>query len=171
MPAWSWPGRSRLLLGYTGGGEQRTGSLARASASPYAAEREGIIGAKLFVGNLNFQTTRDELSELFSEVGELVDVFLPLDRATGKPRGFGFVEYADPADAKEAVEKFDGHELGGRALRVNEAADRPPRAPRPPRFQGGGPPQGGDGGFYGPSDRPSRPKGSRRNARGKKRSL
>jgi RNA recognition motif-containing protein len=152
-----------------------TNWIARSGNSfAFGAEREDIIGAKLFVGNLNFQTTKDQLEALFAEAGELVDVFLPLDRNTGKPRGFAFVEYADEANAVAAVEKFNGHDLGGRALRVNEAAERPARPPRAPSFRGpsGGGNGGGDGGgFYGPSDRPSRPKGSRRNARGKKRSL
>ena len=138
--------------------------------------RGGVIAAKLFVGNLSFKTTRDQLTELFEQCGELVDVFVPMDRATGKPRGFAFVEFANESDAKDAIEKFNGHELEGRALRVNEATERPQRPPRPPSFRGGGggrfDDDGGGGGFYGgPPGRPSRPKGSRRNARGKKRSL
>lgn len=90
-----------------------------------------------------------------------MEVLLPADRATGRPRGFGFVEFADPAAVAEAIEKFDGYELGGRELRVNEAQDRPARAPRM-SFAGGGRPSGPP---------PSKPKGSRRNLRGRKRSL
>ena len=107
--------------------------------------KENIIGAKLFVGNLNFDTTKEELEAVFSEVGQIVDCFLPKDRETGRPRGFAFVEFADPSSASEAVTKFDGLELGGRNLRVNEADERR-RGPGP-----GGPPSGarGPGGGYG----------------------
>lgn len=90
-----------------------------------------------------------------------MEVFLPADRATGRPRGFAFVEFADDEGAARAIEEFDGHELAGRNLRVNAAEARPPR----PSFDNGPPPRGRDQG------RPSRPKGSRRNARRKKRSL
>ncbi|MFP6665531.1 MAG: RNA-binding protein [Deltaproteobacteria bacterium] len=96
------------------------------------------------MGNLNFDTTKEELEEIFSELGQVVDCFLPKDRETGRPRGFAFVEYADSSSAGEAVEKFDGYELGGRNLRVNEADERR-RGPGGP----GGPPGGGGGGGYG----------------------
>ena len=125
---------------------------------------EAVISAKLFVGNLNFNTTGAELEALFSEAGDVVEVILPADRATGRPRGFAFVEYADEAAAAAAIQRFDGHELGGRELRVNEAQDRPSRAPRMPFSPGGG-----GGRPSGPP--PSKPKGSRRNLRGRKRSL
>jgi cold-inducible RNA-binding protein len=119
----------------------------------------------VFVGNLSYDTSQRDLEALFSEVGEVVEVFLPADRATGRPRGFAFVELADESAAAEAIEKFDGHDLGGRALRVTEAEDRPRRS-------GFSDPGGGDS----PSGPPrgakkSRPKGSRRNIRGRKRSL
>lgn len=159
------------MLGYTQGNHHTETPRATRISLLDILRREDTIGAKLFVGNLNFQTSKEQLEELFGEVGELSDVFVPLDRTTGKPRGFAFVEYVNAADANEAIEKFNGHELGGRALRVNEAAERPPRPPRAPNFRGGGGGDSGGGGFYGPTDRPSRPKGSRRNARGKKRSL
>lgn len=125
------------------------------------------ISSKLFVGNLNFKTTEDEIRGLFSEAGEVLEVILPTERGTGRPRGFAFVEMADSDGAAAAIEKFDGHELGGRALRVNEATERPAR--RPP-FQDDFSPFGGGGGGK-PSFRPGKPKGSRRNLRGKKRSL
>jgi len=144
------------------------------------------VPAKVFVGNLNFNTTRDELQSLMSQVGQVRDVFLPNDRETGRPRGFAFVEFASDEDAAKAIEKFNGFELGGRALRVNAAEDRPRRGPggpgggggysRPsfmPDFGGG---EGGGGGGDYPSDRGfggggGKPKGSRRNIRGRKRSL
>lgn len=115
---------------------------------------------KLFVGNLSFDTTEDELRQLFAQAGEVVGVAMPTDRMTGRPRGFAFVEFADAEQASQAMAKFNGVELGGRQLRVNEAGERPPR------------PQGG--GYSGPSDRPrsfTRPKGSRRNLRARKRGL
>jgi RNA recognition motif-containing protein len=119
--------------------------------------------SKVFVGNLNFDTTREELEALFAPMGEIAEVFVPLDRASGRPRGFAFVTFADAASAAQAIQKLDGVELGGRNLRVNEAtADRSSR------------PAGGGYGrsFGGPGGRPpSRPKGSRRNIRGRKRSI
>ena len=123
--------------------------------------------SKVFVGNLDFKATRDQIESLFAEAGEVQDIFIPSDRETGRPRGFAFVEFATEEAAAAAIEKFDGYELGGRALRVNAAEDRPRR---PPPFipQDGAPferGRGGGGGFGG------KPKGSRRNLRAKKRSL
>jgi RNA recognition motif-containing protein len=128
------------------------------------ATAEGVsLSSKLFVGNLEFSTSQDDLMELFSQAGTVTEVFLPTDRATGRPRGFAFVEFADPEAAEAAIERFDGYELGGRPLRVNSAEERRPFA----GGQGGG--HGGGGGGGRPTK--SRPKGSRRNARAKKRSL
>jgi len=128
------------------------------------------LSSKLFVGNLEFSTTREQLDALFSEAGTIVDLFLPSDRATGKPRGFAFVEFASETEAAAAIQRFDGYELNGRTLRVNQAEAR---APRPPRHDGGSgsysgftpdrAPFGGGGG--------GKSKGSRRNLRAKKRSL
>ena len=114
---------------------------------------------KVFVGNLNFQTTEDELRQLFSQSGEVVSVSIPTDRMSGRPRGFAFVEFASSEAAASAIERFNDQELGGRNLRVNEATERAPR-----------PAMGGEG--YGAPDRPrsfARPKGSRRNLRARKR--
>ncbi len=126
-------------------------------------EKERTISSKLFVGNLNYKTTSDQIQTLFAEAGEVVEVIVPTDRATGRPRGFAFVEFATPGEAADAMEKFDGYELDGRELRVNEAESRPPRRQSfndGPSFSGGN-----------PHVPPARPKGSRRNLRGKKRSL
>ena len=117
----------------------------------------------MFVGNLSFGTTAGELQTLFSEVAEVVNVVLPTDRMSGQSRGFAFVEFGDPEHAAAAIQKFDGFELGGRRLRVNEASDRP-SAP------------GGAGGrsFTSSNEPPARrprPKGSRRNVRARKRSI
>lgn len=93
------------------------------------------ISAKVFVGNLSFKTTREELQEVLSEAGEVVNVHLPVERETGKLRGFAFVEFATAEAAANAIRLFDGREVGGRRLRVNPAEDRP-------RREDGGDPRG-----------------------------
>src|SRR4051794_37982107 len=95
--------------------------------------------SKVFVGNLDFNTTKAEVQNLFAEIGEIRDVYLPVDRQSGRPRGFAFVEYTSDEDAAKAIEKFNGYQMSGRALRVNAAEDRP-------RTGGGGRPGGGYGG-------------------------
>jgi len=82
---------------------------------------------KLFVGNLPFKMTEGEIQDLFSEHGEVSDVFIPLDRSTNRPRGFAFVTIDDQASAQAAIEALNGHEIGGRALNVNEARPREER--------------------------------------------
>ena len=131
------------------------------------------MSSKVFVGNLEFSTTKGQLEELFGEVGSVVDVFLPSDRMTGRPRGFAFVEFGSEDEAAAAIQKFDGYEMGGRNLRVNAAEARSPSF----GGRGGGfPPGGGGGGGFGPNAPKSfggggKSKGSRRNLRAKKRSL
>ena len=130
----------------------------------------------MFVGSLNFKTTREQLLELFAAAGQVGDVVLPTDRESGRPRGFAFVEFATEAEAQEAIRRFNGAELDGRALRVNEAEARPPR-PRSFGPPGGGGHGGGhgDGGggfgdpFGGGGGRPYKAKGSRRHLRARKR--
>jgi RNA recognition motif-containing protein len=134
------------------------------------------LGSKVFVGNLEFSTTKEQLETLFQEAGSILDVFLPSDRATGKPRGFAFVEFATAEEAAAAITKFDGYELGGRGLRVNAAEERRPgqRGPGGPPFGGFGGGGGGYGGNQGgapPKGFGGKSKGSRRNLRAKKRSL
>ena len=90
---------------------------------------------KLYVGNLSFNTTEDELRDLFAQHGSVTSVSLVTDRETGQPRGFGFVEMESGAEA--AISALDGKQIGGRTIKVNEAR---PRENRP----GGG---GGGGGF------------------------
>ena len=80
--------------------------------------------AKIYVGNLPFTATDAEIRTLFSEHGTVETVSLPMDRETGRPRGFGFVEM-NRADASRAIQNLNGKDLGGRALRVNEAQDKP----------------------------------------------
>ncbi len=94
--------------------------------------------SKLYVGNLSFKTTADELRDHFGQYGNVADVFIALDRMTGRPRGFAFVTMSTAEEAKNAAEKSNGVELGGRQLTVNEAR------PKEERPAGGG---GGGGGF------------------------
>ncbi|MFZ1098916.1 MAG: RNA-binding protein [Steroidobacteraceae bacterium] len=96
--------------------------------------------AKIYVGNLPFTTTDEELRTLFSQHGTVESVSLPTDRETGRPRGFAFVEMSQ-ADASRAIQSLNGKDLGGRPLRVNEAEDKP-RA----RGGGGGGARGAGGG-------------------------
>jgi RNA recognition motif-containing protein len=95
--------------------------------------------AKIYVGNLPFSATEDQVRALFAEHGTVESVALPSDRETGRPRGFGFVEMSQ-ADASRAIQAVNGKELDGRALRVNEAQDKP---------RGGGGGGGGRGGYGG----------------------
>ena len=99
---------------------------------------------KLYVGNLPFSATNEDISELFGQHGTVHSVALINDRETGRPRGFGFVEMDDDA-AMAAIQALDGHEIDGRALRVNEAQDRP----RGGGGGGGGRSGGGGGGRSG----------------------
>lgn len=94
---------------------------------------------KIYVGNLSFQTSEQELSAAFEEYGAVQSANLVMDRETGRPRGFGFVEMADD-DARKAIDAMNGMELGGRQLTVNEAK------PRENRSGGGGYRGGGGGG-------------------------
>lgn len=88
---------------------------------------------KIYVGNLPFSATDDELRKLFSPYGTVQSVSLITDRETGRPRGFGFVEMP-ASEAARAIEGLNGKNMGGRPLRVNEAQERKgPSGPRPPR--------------------------------------
>jgi RNA recognition motif-containing protein len=95
---------------------------------------------KLYVGNLPFDTNEEDLRELFEQHGPTASVRVILDRDTGRSRGFAFVEFESDANAQSALQALDGKDLGGRALRVNEAQDKGGRG-------GGG---GGGGGGRGP---------------------
>ena len=92
---------------------------------------------RIYVGNLPFSATTEEVERLFSQHGEVLSCALPTDRETGRPRGFGFVEMGD-SDAAKAIQALDGTDLGGRTLTVNQAR---------PRQEGGG--GGGGGRGYG----------------------
>jgi cold-inducible RNA-binding protein len=102
---------------------------------------------KLFVGNLSFNMTENDLQDAFAAFGTVVEANLMMDRMTGRPRGFGFVTMATPEDAQKAIEGLNGKEVDGRALTVNVAR---PREERPPGGGGGGGGRrGGGGGGYG----------------------
>jgi RNA recognition motif-containing protein len=104
------------------------------------------VEKRLYVGNLPYQTTSEELAEYFSQVGEVVDAAVVQDRETGRSRGFGFVEMAEEQAAADAVEQLNGKPFGGRTLKVSESKPRAPREDRGGYGRGGG---GGGGGGYG----------------------
>ena len=91
---------------------------------------------KLYVGNLPFTSTEEDLRSLFARHGTVDSVNVIMDRETGRPRGFAFVEMSEPSAAADAIKALDGTDLGGRSLKVNEAQDK--------QRSGGG---GGGGGF------------------------
>lgn len=151
------------------------------------------MGSKLFVGNLSFKTTGDDLKQLFGQVGTCTSATVMTERETGRSRGFAFVEMSSGEEATAAITKFNGFEFEGRRLNVTEARERTagPRPGGPPRFSpgggGGGRPRSQDpsndyafdprqsfsrdfgGGAQG--EAPRKEKGSRRGLRRKKRSL
>ena len=96
--------------------------------------------ANIYVGNLSYEATEEEIRQLFAEFGDVDSVNLITDRETGRLRGFGFVEMSDDAGAKAAIEGLNGKEIAGRTLTVNEAR------PKTSRGGGGGGPRGGGGG-------------------------
>ncbi len=108
---------------------------------------------KLYVGNMSYDTTQDQIRELFSQAGEVTEVSLITDRETGRPKGFGFVEMATEEGSKEAIKRFNGYTLGNRNLTVNEAR------PREERSGGGG---YGGGGYGGGGRRDNRSGGGNR---------
>ena len=103
---------------------------------------------KIYVGNLSFSTTEDTLRGLFEQHGDVASASLAMDRETGRPRGFGFVEMNDDSQAKAAIAALNGQNVDGRDLTVNEAR---PKAPGGGGFGGGGGGRGrgGGGGGYG----------------------
>src|ERR1700731_5450235 len=95
---------------------------------------------KLYVGNLAYSVTNEDLEGLFSQAGKVDSAVVVVGKFSGQSRGFGFVEMADSNDAARAIEEFNETELKGRNIRVNEARPR----------EGGGGPRGGGGGYGGP---------------------
>ena len=90
------------------------------------------MSSKLFVGNLSFETTENDLQDAFAAHGTVVEANLMMDRTTGRPRGFGFITMSSPEEAQKAIAALNGSQLGGRALTVNVAR------PREERTGGGG---------------------------------
>ena len=98
------------------------------------------MSMKLYVGNLSFQTSSEDLQQLFAQAGTVESAAVVEDRDTGRSRGFGFIEMSSKEEGNAAIQKFNGYDLGGRALNVNEAK------PREDRGGGGGGRNGGGGG-------------------------
>ena len=92
--------------------------------------QEVLMETKLYVGNLSYSTTEEDLQTLFSQAGTVVSVTLIKDRDSGRSKGFAFVEMESQSDVEKAIQMFDGYALDGRQLRVNEAQDRPEHGPR-----------------------------------------
>ena len=102
------------------------------------------MATKLYVGNLSFQTSSEDLRAHFAQVGNVESASVVEDRMTGRSRGFGFVEMTTPEEAAAAIEQLNGKDFGGRNLTVNEAR---PRTDRGSGGYGGGGNRGGGGGY------------------------
>lgn len=102
------------------------------------------MAKKLYVGNLSYEVTEDELSQLFSQCGQVSAATIIKDRQTGRSKGFGFVEMPNDDEAKHAVDRMNSYDLKGRPLTVDFAKDKPEGAVREDRDFGGG--RGGGGG-------------------------
>ncbi|MFN7560612.1 MAG: RNA recognition motif domain-containing protein [Prosthecobacter sp.] len=102
------------------------------------------MNTKMYVGNLPFSATQEDIQSLFSQYGSVTDVFLPMDRVSGRPRGFAFVTMGTPEEMQAAINGLNGQDFGGRKLGINEAR---PKEERPGGFGGGG--GGGGRGGYG----------------------
>ena len=102
--------------------------------------------SKLYVGNLSFKTTEDELRAAFGQFGNVTDLYVAMDKMTGRPRGFAFITMGTEEEAKAATEKMNGTDLGGRQLTVNEARPKEERSGGGGFGGGGGERRGGFGG-------------------------
>jgi RNA recognition motif-containing protein len=92
--------------------------------NPIEGKGKKLMSMKLYVGNLSFETSKNELQTLFAQTGTVESVSLIEDRETGRSRGYGFIEMSTKEEGAAAIEKFNGQELGGRFLKVNEAKQR-----------------------------------------------
>ena len=117
------------------------------------------MSTKLFVGNLSFNTTENDLQDAFAAHGQVVEATLMMDRMTGRSRGFAFVTYSTPEEAQKAIEAMNGAQIDGRALTVNIARPKEECPPggggrdRGPRREGGGGGGYGGGGYGGGGSR------------------
>ena len=107
------------------------------------------MSSKLFVGNLSFNTTENDLQDAFAAFGTVTEANLMMDRTTNRPRGFGFVTMSSPEEAQKAIEGLNGKEMDGRALTVNVAKPREERTGGGSGGGGGRRPYGGGSGGYG----------------------
>jgi RNA recognition motif-containing protein len=106
------------------------------------------MNTKLFVGNLSFNTTENDLQDAFAAHGTVVEANLMVDRASGRPRGFGFVTMGSPEEAKKAIDALNGTKLGDRNITVNEARPKEERSGGGGGYRGGRGGGGGGGGGY-----------------------
>jgi cold-inducible RNA-binding protein len=113
--------------------------------SSQSKKKQQVMSTRLYVGNLSYNTTENQLQEIFSEHGPVSGVDLIMDKFNGRPRGFGFVTMETKEGAEAAIQALNGKNIDGRDLTVNEAR---PREERPPRSGGGG-----GGGYRGRDDR------------------
>lgn len=107
------------------------------------------MGKRLYIGNLSYGATEMDLRDLFSQVGTVAEAKVVMDRETGRPRGFAFVEMGTDEEARAAIEQFNGRELDGRAINVNEAQERSGGGGGGGFRSGGGGGRGGGGGGRG----------------------
>src|SRR6266436_679208 len=124
-----------------------------ASFHSQTGERYISMSTKLYVGNLAFQTTSQELQELFAQAGTVESAAVVEDRDTGRSRGFGFVEMSTKEESAAAIDQFNGKEVNGRALKVNEAKPRENRSGGGGGGRGFGGNRGGGGGYGGGGNR------------------
>lgn len=104
------------------------------------------MAKKLYVGGLNYNTTDATLKAAFEQAGTVESAIIIIDKMTNRSKGFGFVEMSTDEEAQKAIEMFDGKELDGRTVKVNEAKPMEPRAPRQGGYNRGGSDRGGFGG-------------------------
>ncbi len=107
-----------------------------------------MSNSKLYVGNLSFDLDENAIRSAFEECGEVTEVYMVMDKMSGRPRGFAFVTMGSPEDAQNAIEQLNGQELAGRSLTVNEARPKEQSGGGGGRSFGGGGGRGRDGGGY-----------------------
>lgn len=96
------------------------------------------MGKKLYVGNLHYKVTQEEITKLFGEIGQCLSVKIIYDKFSGESKGFAFVEMGTDEEAQEAIKKLNGSQIYGRGIMVNEAREQAPRSRGPRRKPGGG---------------------------------